>query len=183
MVRSFRSPAAYVATEKYDRLSNEAKANILVDRFFSPPVRADFADTKGYRYPPELSMSQEVTTDVISSILKTIATYKIPGPNSIPDLFLRECRDVLAEPLTKLFQDCLQSSYHPTPFRHFKTVVLRRPQKPAHDVAKAFRSTALLNTLGKVLGKVLEKIVPRRMSVLAEEHHLLPTTQMGARPG
>jgi hypothetical protein len=48
-----------------------------------------------------------------------------------------------------------------------------------YDVAKAYRPIALLNTLGKVL----EKIVARRVSALAEEHNLLPTTQMGARPG
>jgi hypothetical protein len=159
--------------------SNEAKANVLADHFFPPLVKADLADIEGYRYPPELSVSQEVTTDEIVSILKTIAPDKAPGPDSIPNRFLRECRDVLAEPLAKLFQDCLQRSYHPMPFRHSKTVVLRKPQKPTYDVAKAYRPIALLNTLGKVL----EKIVARRVSALAEEHDLLPTTLMGARPG
>jgi hypothetical protein len=92
---------------------------------------------------------------------------------------LRECRDALAEPLAKLFQDCLQRSYHPMPFHHSKTVVLRKPQKPTYDAAKACRPTALLNTFGKVL----EKIVARRVSALAVEHDLLSTTQMGVRPG
>jgi hypothetical protein len=124
-------------------------------------------------------MGQEVTADDIINILKEIAPDKAPGPDSIPNRLLRECKDVLAEPLAKLFQDCLQRSYHPKPFRHSRTVVLRKPQKPTYDVAKAYRPIALLNTLGKVL----EKIVARRVSALAEEHNLLPTTQMGARPG
>jgi hypothetical protein len=51
-------------------------------------------------------------------------------------------------------------------------VVLRKLQKPTYDVAKAYRPIALLNTLGKVL----EKIVARRVSALAEEHDLLPNT-------
>jgi hypothetical protein len=72
-------------------------------------------------------MSQEVTTDEILNILKTIAPDKALGPDSIPNRFLRECREVLAEPLAKLFQDCLQKSYYPTPFRHSRTVVLRKP--------------------------------------------------------
>jgi hypothetical protein len=142
-------------------------------------VKADLADIEGYRYPPRLSVSQEVTTDEILSILKDITPDKTPGPDSIPNRLLRECRDVLAEPLAKLFGDCLRRSYHPKPFRHSRTVVLRKPQKPMYDVAKAYRPIALLNTLGKVL----EKIVARRVSALAEEHNLLPTTQMGARPG
>lgn len=70
-------------------------------------------------------------------------------------------------------------SYHPAPFRHSNTVVLRKPQKPSYNTAKAYRPIALLNTLGKVL----EKIVALRLSKLAEEHKLLPDTQMGARPG
>lgn len=160
------------------RSSNGAKANVLAENFFPPPVRAGLTDIEGYRYPRELSMSQEVTADEIRDMLKTIAPDKAPGSDSIPNRFLRECRDVVAEPLAKLFQSCLRRSYHPTRFRHSRTVVLRKPQKPAYDVAKAYRPKALLNTLGKVLGK----IVARRMSALAEEHNLLPVTQMGAMP-
>ena len=118
-------------------------------------MKADLADIERYRYPPELSVSQEVTTDEILSILKTIAPDKAPGPDSIPNRFLRECRDVLARPLAKLFQDCLQRFYHLKPFRHSRTLVLRKLQKPTYDVAKAYRPIALLNTLRKVLEKIV----------------------------
>ena len=37
--------------------SNEAKANVLVGHFFSLLIKADLTDIKGYRYPPELSVS------------------------------------------------------------------------------------------------------------------------------
>jgi hypothetical protein len=60
-------------------------------------VRADPADIERYRYPPELSIGQEITVDDIISILKDIAPDKAPGPDSIPNRLLRECRDVLAE--------------------------------------------------------------------------------------
>jgi hypothetical protein len=69
--------------------------------------------------------------------------------------------------------------FGPTPFHHPRTVVLRKPQKPTYNIAKAYRPIALLN----MLGKVLEKIVARCISALVEEHGLLPTTQMGVRPG
>lgn len=74
---------------------------------------------------------------------------------------------------------CLQRSYHPKPFRHSETVVIRKPQKAAYDIAKAYRPIALLNAIGNVLVKV----VARRMLAPAKEHYLLPATQMGARPG
>jgi hypothetical protein len=70
--------------------STEATINILESHFFPPPVWVDLADFEGYKYPAELSMSQEVTTEEISSILKTIAPDKIPEPVSISNRFLRE---------------------------------------------------------------------------------------------
>jgi hypothetical protein len=59
--------------------SNEAKANVLADRFFPLLVRADLANIEGYRYLPELSIDQEVTTDEIICILKDISSDKAPG--------------------------------------------------------------------------------------------------------
>jgi hypothetical protein len=48
-------------------------------------------------------MDQEVTTDEIICILKDIIPDKALGPDNIPNRLLREYRDILAEPLAKLF--------------------------------------------------------------------------------
>ena len=44
---------------------------------------------------------------------------------------------------------------------------------------KGYYPIALLNTLGKVM----ESIMGKKISYLAETYHLLPETQMGARKG
>ena len=159
--------------------SNEAKADILASHFFPPPRDTDLDDIEGHLYPAELDVPQMVTADEVTQVLKQAAPDKAPGPDGIPNRMLRECSDVLALPLATLFQECLQMSHHPSPFRHSNTVVLRKPQKSSYNVPKAYRPIALLNTLGKAL----EKIVAQRLSKLAEAHKLLPDTQMGARPG
>jgi hypothetical protein len=46
-----------------------------------------------------------------------------------------------------------------------------------YNEAKSYRPIALLDTLGKAL----EKIVAKQLAQLAEEHHMLPDQQMGAR--
>ena len=158
---------------------NEAKADILAAHFFPAPREADLSDIADHRYPPELELSQKVDAEDVAAVFKASNPDKAPGPDGITNRVLRECSDVLAQPLADLFQECLERSYHPAPFRHSNTVVLRKPQKPSYNVPKAYRPIALLNTLGKTL----EKIVAKRISIVAEEHRLLPDTQMGARPG
>ena len=60
--------------------------------------------------------------------------------------------------------------YHPKAFRTAITVVLKKPRKPSYSDPAAYRPIALLNTLGKVL----EAIIARRISNLAERYNLLP---------
>jgi hypothetical protein len=57
------------------------------------------------------------------------------------------------------------------------TAVLRKPGKANYAVPKAYRPIALLKTIGKIMVAV----VARRLSYLAETHHLLPPTHMGGR--
>jgi hypothetical protein len=69
--------------------------------------------------------------------------------------------------------------YHPKQWRNAKIVLLRKPGKPDYSIPDAYRPISLLNTLGKLL----EAVVARRLSNLAEKHSLLPDTQFGGRPG
>jgi hypothetical protein len=55
--------------------------------------------------------------------------------------------------------------------------VLRKPNKNNYTIPKAYKSIALLNTMGKLL----ELIITRRFTNFAENHNLLPNTQMGAK--
>src|SRR5699024_4252327 len=67
----------------------------------------------------------------------------------------------------------------PNHFKVAETVSLRIPGKEDYTEAKSYRPVALLNTLGKIL----EKIIARRLSELVERFSLLPETHMGGRKG
>lgn len=73
----------------------------------------------------------------------------------------------------------MELGHHPRQWRSAKIVVLRKPGKPDYSVPSAYRPISLLNTLGKLL----EAVMARRLSYLAEEHSLLPNSQFGGRPG
>lgn len=57
--------------------------------------------------------------------------------------------------------------------------MLRKPGKPDYSKPGAYRPISLLNTLGKLL----EAVMARRLSYVAEKHGLLPNSQFGGRPG
>jgi len=160
--------------------TEEGKAEALAAHFFPPPVIADLSDITDEGTQAELlPIEPTVLEEDVKKAIKRLPRNKAPGPDEIPNEALKECADVLAPPLSNIFTACLRLGYHPTRWRSSITVVLRKPQKPDYTQPKAYRPIALLNTMAKLL----EAIVARRMSELAEERKLLPETQMGARPG
>lgn len=77
--------------------------------------------------------------------------------------------------LTLLFQACIEHVYYPHAFRTAHTLALKKVSKNKDfTISKGYCPIALLN----ILGKVLESMMAKKMTYLAEEHKLLPDTQM-----
>ena len=154
-------------------------ARAMAAHFFPQPVAADAGDIAGTIYPKELEgITNTITQAEVEEILGKLPNNKAPGPDGIPNQLLKECRKTLSRDLTELFNACISLGYHPKRFKESTTIVLRKPQKPRYDTPKSYRPIALLNTMGKLL----EKLVANRISKAAEDFNLLPEEQMGARP-
>lgn len=124
-----------------------------------------------------MEIPQDLDEEQVLHTIKKLSPDKAPGPDRIINRILKQCAQVLSKPITRLFQQCLVLSHHPRQFKWSTTVVLRKPQRDNYTRAKSFRPIALINTLGKLL----EKIVADRISQATETHSLLPNFQMGAR--
>jgi hypothetical protein len=114
----------------------------------------------------------------ISSVIKKLHPYKAAGNDGIAFFVLMYLGSPLVSFLKPLFQAYIDFSYHLATFCHCNTVLLRKPGKRDDSVSGAWQPIALLNTLRKVL----ESVIAQRISSLSEEHSLLPTQHMGARP-
>jgi hypothetical protein len=79
--------------------------------------------------------------------------------------------------LTLLANTCLKLKHYPAFLKSSRTIVLRKPGKSSYKSLSAWRLIALLKTIGKVI----KKLLVRRIRNLAEEHHLLYLSQMGAQ--
>jgi hypothetical protein len=110
--------------------------------------------------------------------LEYIPSDKAPGPDGIKTWAIKKawkCEE-FKKRFTALVSACVNMGYHPHLWRTSCTVVIPKPNKDKHEV-RAYRPIALLNTMGKVV----EKIVQRRLAYLTEDS--LPPNQYGARHG
>ena len=113
------------------------------------------------------------------TIIRGLKPDKAPGIDGIPNRMLQLVVGEWGAYFTHLFQACVDLNYHPKHFKKANTVVIKKPLKNGMTYAnpKMYRPIALLSTLGKAL----ETFFARTITRIAEEKHLLPNQQMGAR--
>ena len=157
--------------------TNEDKSVLLAKTFF--PARPSEATTRApeQSYPDPVCKMDGITRDQIRRHLGKLKPYKAPGPDTIPNIVLSKCADILVNRLYHIFTAIIKLGIYHDPWKHFTTVVLRKPGKPKYNVPKAYRPIALLNTLAKLLSSVIAE----QLMFYAEKHSLLPLNHFGGR--
>ncbi|KAH7557896.1 hypothetical protein BM1_05168 [Bipolaris maydis] len=100
-----------------------------------------------------------------------------PGPDLISQEVIRKVYLAQPEALFRIYSTLFNLGYHPRCWRKAKGVILKKTSKPDYSIPKAYRVISLLNCLGKVL----ERLVARRLGALAETTDLLHPSQLGGR--
>ncbi|CEJ62845.1 Putative Reverse transcriptase [Penicillium brasilianum] len=162
--------------DDHEVTENEPKAQAFLNSFFPEMSTPD--DSVSTAAPLELPW-QPITELEIQRSLKSAKGTTAPGEDNLPMLVWKQLWTHLRSVITGIFNASVNLGYHPRQWRTAKIVVLRKPGKPDYSIPGAYRPISLLNTLGKLL----EAVVARRLSHLAEKHGLLPDTQFGGRPG
>ncbi|EGU72833.1 hypothetical protein FOXB_16658, partial [Fusarium oxysporum f. sp. conglutinans Fo5176] len=163
------------ATKQQANTPNE-KAELLRKTFFPVPPETNLEDIENANYPAPITMPP-ITTREIEEAIEESSPFKAPGPDGIANKALHIASPWIKHHLTKIFNQSLALGYYPEHFRQSTTVVLRKPGKDNYTVPKAYRPIALLNTTGKIM----EAVIAKRLSYIAETHGLLPDTHMGGR--
>jgi len=158
--------------------SNGEKSLVLARGFFPHKLAEDLSLT-GYEYPEPCEVDASITVNQIQRKLRKLKLYKAPGPDGIPNIVLMKCTHLLASRLLHIYKATLDRNLIYEPWKHFTTVVLRKPGKPRYDVPKVYRPIALLNTMWKVL----TAIVAEQLTYVMEKHQLLPAHHFGGCPG
>lgn len=133
--------------------------------------------------PPPAASSEiplhHITEQEMYRSVRAAKSSTAPDEDGLPTLVWKRLWKHIGKVITRIFATSLDLRYHPKRWRRAMIVVLRKPGKPDYSVPGAYRPISLLNTLGKLL----EAVMARRLSYLAETHNLLPDTQFGGRPG
>jgi len=114
--------------------------------------------------------------DEIRRILKGLKNKKSNGPDAIPNVVLKKLPNSAHEFLAELINCILSTGYYPDSWKKANVIPIPKPGKPSNE-AKNFRPISLLNSLSKVLEKVLHV----RILEYCDANHLLPNNQFGFR--
>lgn len=156
--------------------SFEGKAKAFRHVLFPPPPKAEAINWENYRiqstyqWPP-------LTVNELEQACSSKIKGKTPGPDAISQDMIIEAYKANPNLFFGIYSSLFNSGYHPVCWRVATGAILRKPNKPDYAAPKAYRVISLLNCLGKVL----ERIIAKRLSALAETTDLLHPSQIGGR--
>jgi len=109
--------------------------------------------------------------------LKACSNVSAPGPDHITwrHLKLILASNTYAVGILSLANACLSLWHWPRHFKESVSVIVPKPGKPAYDTPKAFRPIVLLNTLSKLI----EKMIARQLQFEAVKYSILHPNQLG----
>ena len=157
--------------------SHEEISNILSRRFFpqSPPsVDHIFLDDPHPRPTRALATIDE---EFIAPLIQKASKRSAPGLSGHTWTLIKWVWKAEPKRLTSLLQACLKAGHHPHLWKEAVVCVIPKPNRADYTLAKNFRPISLLECLGKLLEKVVAKLIYRDMS----NHDLVPATQFGGR--
>jgi hypothetical protein len=120
-------------------------------------------------------LDKEITFSELKVAISTVANGKAPGPDGIPNEFIKNGPNKLHELLLQLYNHILRSENPPDEWSESTTVMIHK--KGDIELPVNYRPIALLNTQLKLFTQILQS----RLVIWAEINGILPEAQAGFR--
>ena len=121
----------------------------------------------------DIGISKEIVCKEIGRLKKN----KSPGPDDIFPRIIKECREVLSEPLAKIFRKSLDTGIVPKLWRQANVVPIFKKGDKAES--SNYRPISLTS----IIGKMLEAIIAKEIRQHLEIHMLIRHSQHGFSKG
>ena len=93
-------------------ISFKGKIQILKERFFPPPQKANLEDIISAYYPTPWQLSMIITPEEVKAAVQHLKPDKTSRINRIPSRFLNQILKVFLPEFMCLFQACINLGYH-----------------------------------------------------------------------
>jgi len=100
-----------------------------------------------------------------------------PGPNKLSWHHLKFIinQDECLANIINIANACFNLGYWPNYFKYSSTIIISKPNKTSYDQAKSFHPIVLLNTLGKLI----EKVITERLQFTVVNNDFIHLSQLG----
>ena len=115
----------------------------------------------------------------VGNTIKEINPTKTPGIDGITSAIVYRVFSIFPKFVTSLYNRCLDAAYFPTQWKESIIIPIIKPGKECCKDASKYRPISLIN----VSGKVLEKLMIRRIMKHVETQNGLNSNQYGFVPG
>ncbi|KAE8244624.1 hypothetical protein A4X13_0g6427, partial [Tilletia indica] len=176
--RKYRSPPLK-DTDGTLQVETSAKAETLRRVLLPPPLPADLPHVDLHSSLEHTIADQPLTEHEVQSALFDQNPNKAPGPDEVGFLTLRRLWPSAKGAIFKIMESAVRLGWHPSLFRQATLVALQKGGNRDPAEPRSYRLISLL----PCLGKVLEKIVARRLTFLAQKYNWVPAEQFGSMPG
>ena len=109
--------------------------------------------------------------------VKQLKNFTAMGGDKVKTEFLKHGGQQLVMALTIVCNGCVEDQWTPADWNRERVKALHKGGKDFEP--KSFRGLAITS----VVGKVFARLIAKRLTAFAEEHHLLPEQQAGFRKG
>ena len=118
----------------------------------------------------------KIDVDDVKFAIKSLKD-KCPGPSKLRKKHFSNLPDNILHNITHIFNSCLSVGYYPKQFKHAHIIFIHKPGTGKYDPLN-YRPISLLNTLGKIFGKILN----RKLWQFMNHHNVIRDSQHGFRP-
>ena len=164
--------------------TSEEKGLALLERFLRQTDQDNESERSALlhdlqdQYDSELrNPHMPIKADVLKSVIAT-SSDSAPGPDGVKYTDLRSLSDDDLQSLTNTLNDSYANQDIPDEWLDSHLAPVPKPDKD-HTSIKGYRIVTMQNTVGKLL----EKVVARRLAIQLEEEKLLPPTLGSYRRG
>ena len=163
-------------------VTDEARGQAFMLRFMEQTHQGNINERKSAREKiastvPDTPYGDKVTKEEVLNMLKTTKD-SAAGPDGVKYTHIKEATEEDLDSLVEAFNNSLQSGEIPEEWLHSYLLPLPKPGKDQTKL-NGHRIITMQNTVGKIL----EKIVARRITWYLEQNQLLPGGLGSYRPG